>query len=161
MLEVNEKTIESLQKVVENLLLNMGIQNKMFTKIVESEGKEIIGLNIETEEANLLIGEHGSNLAALQHLARILFARTNNNEIVPFVIDINNYKTEKERYLKNLAKSLAEKVKVTKKESVLPPMKPYERRIIHLFLSSDQEIVTQSEGEEPYRKIIIKLAAQK
>jgi spoIIIJ-associated protein len=156
MLEVNEKTIESLQKVIEGLLLKMGVKSKIFTKISESEDKEMVNVNIKTDEADLLIGFRGTNLSAFQHLARILFARANKNEIVPFIIDVNDYKTEKEFHLKNIAESAAKKAKITKKEVVLPPMRPFERRVIHVFLSEDKEIKTESEGEEPERRIVIK-----
>lgn len=157
MLEINEKTIESLQKIIQNLLANMGVKGEISAKITESEGKEFINVNIKTDDADLLIGSGGGNLSAFQHLARVLFARANNNEIVPFIIDVNNYKTEKEEYLKSLAQSLAQKVKITKKDVVLPPMRAFERRIVHMALSEDKEIKTESVGEEPDRRIVIKV----
>lgn len=161
MLEINEKTIEDLQTIVLGLLSNMGANGKIHSKIIESQNKELISLNIETDEADILIGSRGSTLVAFQHLARVLFARSHKNEIVPFVIDVNDYKSGKEKYLQGLAQSVARKVKVFKKEVTLPPMSAYERRIIHVHLKEDKEIETQSIGEEPQRKIVVKLTSAK
>lgn len=156
MLEINEKTIESLQNIIKILLEKMCVKGKIFTKIIESEGKEYIYVNIKTDDADLLIGSGGANLSAFQHLTRVLFARANKNEIVSFILDINSYKTEKEEHLKNMAFALARKAKIIKKEIIMPPMQAYERRIVHMALSEDKEVKTESQGEEPDRKIIIK-----
>lgn len=156
MLEINEKTIESLQNIIKILLEKMSVKGKIFTKIIESDNKESIYVNVRTPDADLLIGSGGTNLSAFQHLIRILFARANKNEIVPFILDINGYKTEKEKHLKNMALAFAHKAKIMKKEIIMPPMQAYERRIVHLALSEDKEIKTESQGEEPNRKIIIK-----
>ncbi|MEW6407421.1 MAG: R3H domain-containing nucleic acid-binding protein [Patescibacteria group bacterium] len=156
MLEINEKTIESLQNIIKILLEKMCVKGKIFTKIIESDNKESIYVNVKTSDADLLIGGGGANLSAFQHLTRVLFARTNKNETVPFILDINSYKTEKEEHLKNMALAFAHKAKTIKKEITMPPMQAYERRIVHLALSEDKEVKTESQGEEPDRKIIIK-----
>lgn len=159
MSEINEKSVELLQNTIEGLLNKMNIEGKISTKITEDKEKEIIVLNIETNDGRLLIGPRGKNLSAFQHLARVLLARQNNNFLIPFTIDVNNYKKDKERYLKNLAKELAQRVKQTKKEIAMEPMPAHERRIVHLFLSNF-DVSTESVGEEPNRRIIIKLPQQ-
>lgn len=160
MLEINEKTIESLQKITEGLLQNMGVGGKVVTKITESGGRETVSINIETEEANLLIGYHGEHMLALQHLARVMFARQNNNEIVPFVIDINNYRNEKAEHIERIALSAAEKVKYSRKAMTLLPMSAYERRLVHVALAENPDVITESEGEGEERRVVIKPKAK-
>ncbi len=156
MLEINEKTIECLQKIAEGILKSIGVVGKVVAKITESGGKEAVSINIETEEANLLIGRHGEHMLALQHLARVMFARQNNNEIVPFVIDVNNYRNEKAEYVTRMALGAGEKAKISRQSVALPPMSAYERRLVHVALAESSEVMTESEGEGEERCVIVK-----
>lgn len=153
--EINEQTIGEIKGVVENLILKMGVNGKVLARIDEKEGKEIVCLNIEADEANYLIGQRGCNLFALQHLAKVFLKRKKAEEI-PFYVDVNNYRKEKEEYLINLAHGVEEKVIMMNKEIVLRPMTAYERRIVHLCLAGSDKVMTESVGEEPNRKIVIK-----
>lgn len=167
--EINEKTIEFLKNVTYQLLEKMGVKGVIFTRIAEiqknslnynsslPDQKEIVVFNIKTDEANILIGHNGENLQALQHLIRVLTKRTN-EELISFILDVNNYKKEKEEKLSNLARLAATKARETGKRIVLRPMSSYERRIIHLFLASESDLKTESEGVEPDRRITINCA---
>lgn len=119
----------------------------------EKEGN--IPINLETEEPQILIGEGGQTLAEIQHLLRAILKRKISE---PFYIslDINNYKQKKYEYLKELARSMADEVALVKKEKELQPMPAHERRIIHLELSNRSDIITESLGQEPERRVVIR-----
>jgi len=154
--EINEKTIDILKEIIAEVLKKMGILGTIVSKITySSDGKEQISLNIKTLDAHILIGRRGENLIALEHLVRVLF-RKKNKQLIPFVLDINNYKKEKEERLQSIAHFAAAKVKKTGKEVVLRPMPAYDRRIIHLFLAHEKQLTTESKGKEPNRQIVIK-----
>ena len=112
-------------------------------------------INLKTDEPQILIGEGGQTLVEIQHLLKTILKRKIQE---PFFIDldINGYKKKKIEYLKELAKSAADEVALTKKEKSLAPMPAYERRIIHLELADRQNVTTESIGQEPERRIIIK-----
>ncbi len=170
MSEINENNIELLKQTIDQILKRIGIKGQIFARIVEpfenqkvftnsleSEDLETIVFNIKTDEANILIGHNGENLLALQHLIRIL-ARRKDNELIPFNLDINNYRKEKGEILQSIAESAAKKARETGKRVILRPMPSYERRIVHLFLSKEKDLITQSEGIDPDRKITVTLS---
>ena len=173
--EISEKDIESLKEIIDEVIGTMGVNGTVFTKIVEpreknnifnqrshrsddnnrNEDSEMIVFNIKTDDANLLIGHNGECLCALQHLIRIL-TRKRDDELIPFCIDINNYKAEKGEKLQYIARMAAEKARDTGKKIALRPMPAYERRIIHVCLADESDLCTESEGEDPDRRIIVK-----
>lgn len=171
MSEINENNIELLKQTIDEILNRIGINGQVFARIVEpfedqkvftnsfdSENKETIVFNIKTDDANILIGHNGENLLALQHLIRIL-ARRNDEKIVPFNLDINNYRKEKGEKLKTIAEIAAKRARETGRRVILRSMPSYERRIVHLFLSKENDLITESEGIDPNRKITVKLSA--
>ena len=97
---------------------------------------------------------------SFQYLANII-ANKNKDNHIRITLDTENYRERRKETLETLAKNLAKKVKLTKKSVVLEPMNPYERRIIHFALQNDKSIKTHSEGEDPYRKVIISPAIDK
>lgn len=112
-------------------------------------------INLKTDDPQILIGERGQTLVEIQHLLKIISKRKIQE---PFFIDldINDYKKKKIECLKELAKSVVDEVTLTKKEKSLAPMPAYERRIIHLELADRQDITTESIGQEPERKVVIR-----
>jgi spoIIIJ-associated protein len=112
-------------------------------------------ISLKTEEPQVLIGEGGQTLAEIQHLLRAILKRKIEE---PFFIDldINGYKKKKLEYLKELARSVADEVSLTKKEKSLPSMSAYERRVVHLELAGRSDVTTESLGQEPERRIVIK-----
>lgn len=112
-------------------------------------------INLKTEEPQILIGEGGQTLTEIQHLLKAILKRKITE---PFYIDIdiNDYKKKKGEYLKELARSLADEVSLTKKEKQLSPMPAYERRIIHLELAERTDITTESIGQGPERRVVIR-----
>lgn len=114
-----------------------------------------IPINLKTDEPQILIGEGGQTLFEIQHLLKAIL-RKKIEENFYIDLDINGYKKKKNDYLKELARSVADEVFLTKKEKVLAPMSAHERRIIHLELAGRSDVITESIGEEPERRLVIK-----
>jgi len=112
-------------------------------------------INIKTSEPQILIGERGQTLSEIQHLLKAILKRKIKE---PFFIDldISDYKKKKIEYLKELAKTAADEVSLSKREKWLPPMPAYERRIIHLELAERTNITTESVGQEPERRVVVR-----
>jgi spoIIIJ-associated protein len=118
---------------------------------------QTLPINLKSEEPQILIGEGGETLLEIQHLLKaILRKKIEGEERFYLDLDINDYKKKKTAYLKEMAKESAEEVVLTKKEKILPPMSAYERRIIHMELADNPNIVTESIGEEPERSVAIR-----
>lgn len=115
-------------------------------------------LNVVLEGSNMgiLIGRRGQTLDAIQYLTSLVVNKVS-DEYIRVVIDTENYREKREVTLKELAFKLAKKVERTRKKVVLEPMNPYERRIIHATLQNNKKVYTYSEGEEPFRKVVIDL----
>jgi len=112
-------------------------------------------ISLKMETPQILIGKGGQTLSDIQHLLKaILKRKVAENFYID--LDINDYKKKKNEYLKEIARSVADEVSLTKKEKILSPMSAYERRIIHLELAGRQDISTQSIGQEPERRIVVK-----
>ena len=118
------------------------------------EGEEFITLDLVGKDLGILIGRRGETLDALQYLTNLTVSR-HFEDRSKFILDVEGYRAKREETLERLAKKLAERVKESGKNISLEPMSPYERRIIHTVLQSDDQVRTFSEGEEPYRKVVI------
>lgn len=150
MINDNDKTQEILQ-IISEFLQKMGVE----AKVDVEEGIKGNIFNILSSDSNLLIGQRGANLLALQHiLNNIVLKRFPGTE--RFVVDVDDYKRKREWYLRETAKKAMEQVKKTHRAVVLEPMPAYERKVIHAFLSEDFNFETESVGDEPNRRIVIK-----
>jgi len=121
-----------------------------------NEKSDYISIEIKGPGMGILIGYRGETLDSLQYLVS-LYVNKETEKYKRVVIDTENYRAKREETLRKLAKRLAHKVAKTKKRVVLEPMNPYERRIIHSTLQNDRFVKTYSEGEEPFRKVVITL----
>ncbi|HBE77210.1 MAG TPA: protein jag [Firmicutes bacterium] len=132
------------------LLVNMGImaQVEIFKR------KDSTTLNLNGKDLGLLIGKHGQTLDAIQYLVN-LAVNKDQNERERIVVDVEGYRRRREETLRHLALKVADKVKRERRRQVLEPMSPHERRIIHATLQEYKEVFTYSEGEDPYRHVII------
>lgn len=117
---------------------------------------EMIKVDLNGASLGLVIGKHGQTLDSLQYLANVVYNR-NTETRQRVVLDAGGYRERREETLLRLANRLAEKAKRTGRRIMLEPMSAHERRIIHTALQHDNQIVTYSEGEEPYRKVVIAL----
>ena len=122
---------------------------------VEKEGNEI-NIELSGDDMGVLIGKRGQTLDSLQYLTSLVVNK-GTSEYIRVKVDTEDYRKRRKETLENLAKNLAYKVKRTKKSVSLEPMNPYERRVIHSALQNDKYVSTHSEGEEPYRKVVITL----
>lgn len=119
-----------------------------------NRGEENIEINLHGEDLGLLIGKHGQTLDALQYLTNLVSQRDARDRL-RIVIDVEDYRKRRADTLQQLALRLADRVKRSGERVVLEPMTPHERKIIHLSLQEDPLIETFSEGQEPFRRIVI------
>lgn len=145
----SDKATEFLNKI----LPLMGIEASIETSKTDSE----INLNISGEKMGLVIGRRGETLDALQYLTSVIVNK-NNDEYVKVTIDTENYRAKRAQTLEKLAVKVADKVLRNGRNMTLEPMNPFERRIIHSTLQSNDYITTYSVGEEPNRKVVVSLA---
>ncbi|EKE19480.1 MAG: Single-stranded nucleic acid binding R3H protein [uncultured bacterium] len=150
------KTIEIISKTIEELLEKMGFSGKV--SISKNQDDDSIFCNIETDsDSNFLIGQHGINLQALQHLARLI-VRKHIPEKIRFTLDINNYRQQKNQSVVQQAHQAAQEALDQGRAVMMHPMSTYERRIVHMELSKNSDVVTESIGEGEHRKIVVKPA---
>lgn len=125
-------------------------------KVTYDKDNSLIEINIDGDEMGVLIGKRGQTLDSLQYLVSLVVNK-NSDSYIKVKLDTENYRERRKETLENLAKNIAFKVKRTRKPVALEPMNPYERRIIHSALQNDKFVETYSEGEEPYRKVVINI----
>ncbi|MFA7319269.1 MAG: R3H domain-containing nucleic acid-binding protein [Parcubacteria group bacterium] len=156
MKEKNPNDIKIIvRQVVMELVEKMKIDCETEIKEFSQDGKDNLVCNIKTEESSYLIGQYGINLQALQHLARVI-VRKKTTEKADFILDVNLYRQEKNESTAVLARNMAEKAVMEKKAVILRPMSPYERRLVHMELSGNEKVKTESIGEGEERQVIIK-----
>ena len=147
--------LEKIKIIIEALLEKLKVRGEV--EFMETgEGTRFL---IKTYEGALLIGENGQNLLALNHLVKKIAEHdlsVGDEEKIVFSLDVNDYQAKKIDDLKNLARLNAQRVRYFKKEITLKPMTSFERRIIHAVLTESPDITTESVGEEPNRKVVIK-----
>lgn len=151
--DVEEKTKKAVESFLRDTLKAMGMSVEL-TSQIDSDGA--FSVEMKGDNMGILIGKRGQTLDSLQYLANRV-ANKYQDGYVRVKLDTENYRSRREETLKNLAKNIAYKVKRSRRPVSLEPMNPYERRIIHAALQSDQYVTTHSEGEEPYRKVVVTL----
>ena len=152
--KVEPQTIETCEKFIYDVMNAMGMDDVKVTSVVDEEGA--LSLNMEGSNMGILIGKRGQTLDSLQYLTNRV-ANKMQDGYVRVKLDTEDYRRRRKETLENLAKNIASKVKRTRKTVSLEPMNPYERRIIHSALQSDPAVSTHSEGEEPYRRVVVTL----
>lgn len=151
---MDEQTKNIIKKTIEDLLEKMDFSANV--AISESEEDGSIVCNITTQDdSHFLIGQHGINLQAVQHLARLM-VRKHVSEKVRFVLDVNEYRQQKNQSIIEQAREAAKEAIDQHRSIIMKPMSTYERRIVHLELSKNTDVSTESVGEGESRKIVIK-----
>ena len=115
-----------------------------------------VNIELSGNEMGVLIGKRGQTLDSLQYLTSLVVNK-GSSDYIRVKVDTENYRKRRKDTLENLAKNLAYKVKSTKRSVTLEPMNPYERRVIHSVLQNDKYVSTHSEGDEPFRRVVITL----
>ena len=153
LVEVQPQTIEAVEDFLKNTMKAMDMEVELKTEI-DQDGA--LCVDMSGEHMGILIGKRGQTLDSLQYLANRV-ANKHQEGYVRVKLDTENYRARREETLRHLAKNIAHKVKRNRGPVALEPMNPYERRIIHSALQSDPYVMTHSEGEEPFRKVVITL----
>lgn len=124
--------------------------------ITAKEGKDVLYVDIQGKDSGTIIGKRGQTLDAIQYLTSLVVNKEQ-NAYTRVVVDAENYRAKRERTLELLANRLANKVVKTRRSVRLEPMNPYERKVIHATLQNHPRVTTRSEGQDPYRRVIIEL----
>ena len=142
--------VDTARAFLEKVTRAMGLAVSMSV----SEDEDCITINLHGEDLGLLIGKHGQTLDALQYLMNLV-AQRDARDRLRIVLDIEDYRKRRAETLEQLALRLADRAKRSGERVVLEPMTPHERKIIHMSLQSDSRIETFSEGQEPFRRVVI------
>ena len=153
---INQDQLQTIKNITEEFFTKatVGVLN-IETSLSFEKDSEVVNLEIKLTEPQILIGQGGQTLFEIQRLLRMILNKKIQQSFY-LNLDINDYKKKKIEFLENLAYSASEEVVLNKVEKSLPPMSPYERRIIHAQLSQRKDITTESQGEGIDRHIIIK-----
>lgn len=147
---VEDQAVEFLNKIFDAMKMKVAITSHF------NEAEQELSLNLEGEDMGILIGKRGQTLDSLQYLVSLI-ANKGSEGYLRVKLDTENYRERRKETLETLAKNIAYKVKRTKRPVALEPMNPYERRIIHAALQNDKYVTTRSEGEDPFRHVVIAL----
>ena len=151
--EIEERARIFLQEVFDA----MGVEAEIRVAYNEKDG--CLEADFEGEDMGILIGKRGQTLDSLQYLTNLVVNKKRTNYI-RVKLDTEDYRKRRRETLENLARGIAYKVKKTRRPVILEPMNPYERRVIHSALQGNRFVETTSEGEEPYRHVVVKLKRQ-
>ena len=142
------------REFLENVFRTMGMEVKIDMSFDQEE--KVVNIDLSGGDMGVLIGKRGQTLDSLQYLASVVINKRT-DEYIRVKLDTEDYRNRRKETLENLAKNIAYKVKRTKHSVSLEPMNPYERRIIHSALQDDPYVTTKSEGEDPYRRVVVML----
>ncbi|HEY5575137.1 MAG TPA: RNA-binding cell elongation regulator Jag/EloR [Clostridiaceae bacterium] len=151
--KVRKDYISDAKIFLGNVLDNMGVKAEISIK----EEENAVRISMSGPDMGILIGYRGETLDSLQYLVSLVVNKGGENEYKRVILDTENYRMKREETLKRLAKRIADKVRATNRQVKLEPMNPYERRIIHSALQNDLNVETFSEGDEPYRRVVVDL----
>lgn len=145
--------IKATKEITEELLKLLLLEAKV--EVSEDQENKAINVAIDTEEPGILIGYHGETLSSLQLMLGIMVSKKI-NEWVRVVVNVGDYREKREEVLKRMALSAAQKAKFSQEPVTLPPLSGNERRIIHLALTDNPDVITESEGEGEERRVVVK-----
>ncbi|BCJ96955.1 DNA/RNA-binding protein [Anaerocolumna cellulosilytica] len=150
-----KNTVDNMAKdFLDKVFKAMNIEAQV--EIAYDETSSSMDINVVGDDMGVLIGKRGQTLDSLQYLVSLVLNKESENYL-KVKMDTENYRQRRKETLENLGRNIAYKVKRTKKSVSLEPMNPYERRIIHSALQNDKYVETHSEGEEPFRRVVITL----
>lgn len=147
---------EDIEKIIVDFLSKVFDAMKLTVKINVNVAEESVDVDLVGDDMGVLIGKRGQTLDSLQYLVSLVVNKKS-DKYLRIKLDTENYRERRKETLENLAKNIAFKVKRTKRAVSLEPMNPYERRVIHSALQNDKYVTTKSEGEEPYRHVVVLL----
>ena len=145
---------DNTREFLDNVFAAMNLKVEIAIQYNKEEGN--MAIDLEGPEMGVLIGKRGQTLDSLQYLVSLVVNK-DSEDYIRVKLDTENYRERRKETLEHLAKNIAYKVRRTKKSVSLEPMNPYERRVIHSTLQNDKYVCTKSEGEEPFRHVVIML----
>ena len=145
---------DNVKEFLNSVFAAMNMEVELIVKIDDAE--KVIDVELKGDDMGVLIGKRGQTLDSLQYLTNLAINKKS-EDYYKVKIDTEDYRKRRKETLENLAKNIAYKVKRTKRSVSLEPMNPFERRIIHSALQNDKYVTTHSEGEEPYRHVVVTL----
>ena len=148
------ETAERAEKFLMDVLEAMDL--KATVSLEENKEERTLDIDLAGDDMGVLIGKRGQTLDSLQYLVSLVVNK-GEDDYIRVKVDTENYRQRRKDTLENLAKNIASKVRRTGKAVTLEPMNPYERRVIHSALQNDRYVETHSEGEEPFRKVVVTL----
>lgn len=155
---LSKEQLQTIEKEIHHVLERLEMPSEVRVEQEEDSQEPTVQVSIVAAEPKMLIGEKGQTLFELQHILKLML-RKKIAEPFYLMLDINEYKKNKEEYLRDLAQTTADEVVLLKKPKELPPMPSSERRVIHLTLAGRTDVVSESVGEGPDRRVAIKLKA--
>ena len=155
---IRVKVKSSIEDEVKKFLTSVFNAMNMEVEIIinKNEDEKFLDVELKGDDMGVLIGKRGQTLDSLQYLTSLAINK-HRDEYYKVQIDTEDYRKRRKETLENLAKNIAYKVKRTKRPVSLEPMNPFERRVIHSALQNDKYVTTHSEGEEPYRHVVVTL----
>ena len=156
---MNEDLKKEIIKITQNILGYLGIKDSSTVTVDQNLVGDLTVSIVSGDKVGFFIGKNGQNIDAIEHLIKVLFFRKNNRDKtgpLSFSVDVNDYRKLRSSFIIKTAKEIADKVSQTRRSEALAPMSSYERKLIHTELASFKDIETESVGEEPRRRIIIK-----
>lgn len=154
MAQLDPKTQEKITEAINKLADFMNLEFQVEFREEKTEGGALFVSIYTSENAKFLIGKNGQALKSLEHILRLMIAKEQTAQ--GLLLDINDYRKSRANYLIDLAKQAVNRVRSTQKAEALVPMSSYERRVVHMELASCPDITTESIGEEPSRRVVIK-----
>ena len=145
---------ENVKEFLASVFQAMNLEVEIIIKVNEEE--KLIDVELKGDDMGILIGKRGQTLDSLQYLTNLAINKSSEN-YYRVKVDTEDYRKRRKETLENLAKNIAYKVKRTKRSVALEPMNPFERRVIHSALQNDKFVTTHSEGDEPYRHVVVTL----
>lgn len=155
-----QEILDKTKSLADEFIAQLGLDAEITVKFVEGDSDKdadtrYLQINFEGENLAELIGFHGKVFDSIQNILGLIISREINEQGVRTLIEINDYRNRREEYLKKYAKRAAEEVRMTGQPLELSPMKPFERRIVHMVLKDDAEVATESYGEGENRRLRI------
>lgn len=151
--ETKNKKLEFIKKTTEKLLKLLKVE--AMVGVLEDKENEAVRIELETEEPGILIGYHGETLSSLQIILGAIFWKKF-GEWQRILVNVGDYRQKREEILRRMALLAAQKVRFSGESTALPPMPANERRIVHLALAEEKDIITESEGEGKFRRVVVK-----
>lgn len=146
-----------MQDNIAGILNSLQLQATIIVDTIESDGKKYLDVKMEGEDLSVLIGYHGRTLDALRTVLMMMVPRSEDGTTMGVLLDVNNYHAKREDTVRKMTLSAIDQVKLTTQPMELTPMKPADRRVVHMVVKEDETLETESIGEGEERRVVIKL----